>query len=104
MVAAMAGQILTVVSASVDPTREADLAAAYETVLRAGLPDGLLATALMRGDGNRWQIATLWRDQAALDAMRAAAETPAAQRVFRQVDAEPTLAMFEVIAAVQRQD
>jgi heme-degrading monooxygenase HmoA len=98
----MAGQILTVVSAAVDPAREDDLAAAYQAVLAENLPDGLLASALLRGDDNQWQIATLWRDRAALAAMRAAPEPPAAPRVFRQVGAEPTLAVFEVANAIQR--
>jgi hypothetical protein len=97
----MAGQVLTVVSATVDAAREGELTAAYQAVLAEPIPDGLLASALLRGEGERWQIATLWRDRAALDAMRAAPEPPAAPRVFRSVGAEPTLAVFEVVAAIQ---
>ena len=99
----MAGQILTVVSATVEPAREADLAAAYRAVLRdEELPDGLLASALMRGEEGRWQIATLWRDRQALDTARSRPQTPAAPRVFQQVGAQPTLTVFEVAEAIQR--
>jgi hypothetical protein len=100
------GQILTVVSGMVDPDREDDLAAAYRRVLAGMIPDGLLASALLRGEGNRWQIATLWRDRAALDAMldamRASVDVPAAPQVFRAVGAEPTLTVFEVTNGILR--
>jgi hypothetical protein len=99
----MRGQILTVVSAAVDPSREEELEAAYQAVLERKLPDGLLASALLRGEGNTWQIATLWRDWAAVMAVRSAPEPPAAPRVFRQVGAEPTLAVFELVRGIQRQ-
>src|SRR5438445_8816307 len=98
----MAGEILTVVSATVDPAKEAELRAAYQAVLDEELPDGLLASALLRGDGNQWQIATLWRDRAALDAMRAGPVPPAAPRVFRQAGAEATLAVFEVANSIAK--
>jgi hypothetical protein len=97
----MTSLILTVVSAIVDPAREGELTAAYQAVLEEERPDGLLASALLRGESNQWQIATLWRDRAALDAMRSGAQPPAAPRVFRCVGAEPTLAVFEVANASQ---
>jgi hypothetical protein len=43
-----------------------------------------------------WRIQTLWRDQQALDTMRAAPEPPAAPTLFRQVGAEPTLQILLV--------
>jgi len=49
----MAGPVLTVVSATVDPAQEERLAAAYQAVLDADIPDGLLASALLRGDANQ---------------------------------------------------
>lgn len=97
----MAGEVLTVVSALVDPARRDDLAAAYQAVLGETVPDGLLASALLRGADDRWQVASLWRDRAALDAMRASAEVPAAIRVFHAAGATPTLAVFEVTDALR---
>jgi hypothetical protein len=102
----MFGPVLTVVSSTVDPAQEERLAAAYQAVLDADLPDGVIVSALLRGDGDEWQIATLWRDRAALDAMRALMrdrpDLPAAPWVFREVGAESTLAVFDVINGLHR--
>jgi quinol monooxygenase YgiN len=93
----VADQVITVISATIDNGREDDLRAAYEAVIHEKLPDGLLATALLRGDNNTWQIASLWRDQAALDALRTAPGAPAAPRVFAKAGSEPTVALFDVV-------
>ena len=89
--------VLTMVSAEVDQSQAEQLIAAYETLLAAGLPDGLLETQLL-GDGQgRWAIHSLWRDRAALDAMRAAPEPPAAPALFRRFSADPALAIMSVL-------
>src|SRR6266545_4995137 len=89
--------ILTMVSADVDQSQAEELIAAYETLLADGLPDGLLETQLL-GDGQgHWAIHSLWRDRAALDAMRAAPEPPAAPTLFRSFSADPALAIMSVL-------
>lgn len=89
--------ILTIVTANVDQGQAEGLIAAYEMLLASGLPDGLLETRLL-GDGQgHWAIHSLWRDPAALDAMRAAPEPPAAPALFRQFSAEPVLAIMPVL-------
>ena len=76
--------ILTIVSADVDEGRAQHLRSEFENLLAGGLPDGLLETRLL-GDGQgHWAIHSLWRDRAALDAMRASAEPPAAPALFRR--------------------
>jgi quinol monooxygenase YgiN len=91
-------KILTIVTADVDQGRGQELIAAYESLLAGGLPDGLLETRLL-GDGDgHWAIHSLWRDRAALDAMRAAPEAPAAPALFRRFSAEPTLTIMPVLA------
>jgi hypothetical protein len=92
----MTGQILTEVSAVVAPDREAGLLAAYRQLVAQPLPDGLVRTELLSGQEGRWRIQTLWRDRAALDAMRADPEAPAAPRLFREAGADPQLALFDV--------
>ncbi|MFE0583079.1 MULTISPECIES: hypothetical protein [unclassified Streptomyces] len=92
----MTGPILTEVSAVVPAGREADLVTAYRELVARPLPDGLIRTELLSGPDGRWRIQTLWRDLAALDAMRAAPEGPAAPRLFRDVGAEPELGLFDV--------
>ena len=90
--------ILTIVTADVDQGRAQELVTAYQLLLAGGLPDGLLETQLL-GDGQgHWAIHSLWRDRAALDAMRAAPEPPAAPTLFRRFSAEPSLAVMEVLA------
>jgi heme-degrading monooxygenase HmoA len=92
----MAGQILTDVSATVDADREAELVAGFRQMTAGGTPDGLVRTVLLSGPERQWRVQTLWRDRAALDAMRAGPEPPAAPRLFSQVGAEPSLQIYEV--------
>ncbi|WP_205327189.1 antibiotic biosynthesis monooxygenase [Glycomyces sp. YM15] len=92
----MAEQVLTEVSAVVAPEREADLLVAYREVAAGPFPDGLIRTELLSGGGGRWRIQTLWRDQAALEAMRAGPEPPTAPRLFREVGADPELVILDV--------
>ena len=94
--------ILTIVTAEVDQDRAVDLIGAYEAMLAEGLPDGLLESRLL-GDGEgHWAIHSLWRDRAALDAMRAAPEPPAAPTLFRRFGGDPSLVVLPVLAAGQR--
>jgi quinol monooxygenase YgiN len=92
----MTQHVLTEVSASVDPGRDDDLLAGFRELLVSSVPDGLLRTELLRGPGGTWRIQTLWRDPAALDAMRASGQPPAALTLFRSVGAEPSLTILEV--------
>jgi quinol monooxygenase YgiN len=89
--------VLTIVSADVEQDRADDLATEFKKLLAGGLPQGLLQTRLV-GDGlGHWAIHSLWRDRAALDAMRTSAEPPAAPALFRRFVAEPTLVVMEVL-------
>lgn len=95
--------ILTIVRADVEQRQAEELVAAYETLLAEGLPEGLLRTQLL-GDGQgHWAIHSLWRDRAALDAMRAAPEPPAAPTLFQRFSADPTLTIMEVLVDSHQQ-
>ena len=89
-------RILTVVSATVDPSQEAELLAGFQSLLADQMPDGLIRTELLETQPESGGSKTLWRDRATLDKMRVASE-PAAPRLFRSVGAEPTLQIFEVM-------
>ncbi|WP_157606084.1 antibiotic biosynthesis monooxygenase [Phycicoccus sp. Soil802] len=89
--------ILTIVTANVDQGQAQELIAAYEMLLAGGLPDGLLETQLLSDGQGHWAIHSLWRDRAALDAMRAASEPPAAPALFRRFSAEPALTIMPVL-------
>jgi len=91
--------VLTRVAAVIDPARADELLAAYRQLLTQPFPDGLERTMLLRADQDEWQVVTVWRDRAALDAMRARREPPAAVALFAGVDAKPVVVVYEVVAA-----
>jgi len=92
----MTTKVLTEVVATVPADRGCDVRPAFQALLAKPLPDGLLRTELLEEADGAWRIKTLWRDQAALDAMRAGAEPPAAPTLFRSLGAEPTLSILRV--------
>jgi len=94
--------ILTVLEAKVEPGRESELRAAYESA-GTKLPPGLVRSELLRDDRDttRWRIQTLWENRAALDAMRSAG-TPPGVLMFRAAGAEPVLAVFGVMSTLRR--
>jgi len=92
-------QVLTEVMAHVEQSRTAELLNGYAALQAGPFPDGLLRTELLQGPDGQWRIQTLWRDRAALQAMRTS-EEPAAPRLFREVGAEPTLTILDVAATI----
>ena len=91
----MSNEVLTEVSARV-PNTAGDVVAEFARLLEAPLPDGLLRTELLRAADDKWRIQSLWRDQAALEAMRSGPEPPAAPALFIRLGAEPTLHALRV--------
>jgi len=94
----MPGEIMTEVSAIVDRERAGDVVAAFAELAQRPLPDGLARTELLEGPGGEWTIQSLWRDWAALDAMRAGPEPPTAPALFRQLGVEPELRIYSLQA------
>jgi hypothetical protein len=90
----MSGEILTTVTATVDADREAELTMGFRNLMELPMPDGLLRTELLRGRNQTWRIETLWRDQAALEAVRNSLEPPAALGLFQRVGAEHSHNVF----------
>jgi quinol monooxygenase YgiN len=90
----MPGEIMTEVSATVPGERTDDVLAAFAELTQRPLPEGLLRTELLAGRDGEWKIQSVWRDQAALDAMRAGPEPPAAPALFRRLGAEPVLRIY----------
>jgi hypothetical protein len=91
--------VLTVLEAHVPVERSSILQEGYRSLGIQAKPPGLVSSQLIRSvaDATLWRIETAWRDRAALDAMRAHG-TPAGVVLFRNVGAEPSLAVFEVVA------
>ena len=86
-------------AADVAPERHDMLRAAYEALVANGLPDGIVATSLLRGDGDEWLVLPRWRDRAALLAMRASGERPAAIALFEDAGARPRVGVFDVVVS-----
>ncbi|GJF28105.1 hypothetical protein KNE206_08050 [Kitasatospora sp. NE20-6] len=91
--------VLSEVGAVVAPEREAELVALYRELVAGPLPEGLVRTELLHGPGGRWRVQSLWRDMAALEAVRSAPGRPAAPALFRKVGTEPELAVYVVAVA-----
>jgi hypothetical protein len=94
----MPGEVLTEVSAQLADDRADEAVRRFRALLTGPRPDGLLRTELLRGPQGWWRIQTLWRDRAALDAMRAGTEAPAAPALFRALGADPTLQVYDLAA------
>jgi hypothetical protein len=92
----MSSEIMAEVSAVVPQVRADDVPVAFAELTQRPLPDGLLRTELLAGPDGEWKIQSVWRDQSALDAMRAGSEPPAAPALFRQLGAEPLLRIYEL--------
>lgn len=81
--------VLTSVALVVPPDREDDVLPAYRDLVANGVrPAGLLRSELLRGQGGRWLIQTLWRDVEAVVAARDAGAPPAALLLAEQLGAE----------------
>jgi hypothetical protein len=92
-------QILTSISAKVDPSRDGELVDGFSALMDGTLPDGLVRSELLRGQDETWRIQSLWRDRAALTAAREAGERPAALLLFERVGAEHAHEVFTVVAS-----
>jgi hypothetical protein len=95
----MGDQILTSVSAEVDPGRNDELVEGFSALMGEALPDGLVRTELLQGQGGTWRIQSLWRDRAALMTARERGERPAALVLFERVGAEHAHEVFTVVAS-----
>ena len=95
----MSGQILTAVTATVEANREEELRIGFRNVVARPLPEGLVRTELLQGQNGCWRIQTLWRDRAALEAVRASTEPPVALKLFESVGADHSHEVFTVESA-----
>ncbi|MEU9131983.1 antibiotic biosynthesis monooxygenase [Kitasatospora sp. NPDC048540] len=98
----MSEQVLSEVSGRIAEDREAGFVASYRTLITAELPDGLLRTELLRGPDRHWRVQSLWRDLAALEAVRADPKMAAAPRLFREAGTEPDLTVYVLTATAVR--
>ncbi len=94
--------ILTQLEGIVDPQAWDTLRQAFRDSLQQ-LPDAIVESHLVQDqtEPRRWRIQTLWRSPQALQAYRAAVETPAGVLMFRKAGVEPTLTICDVRESTQ---
>jgi hypothetical protein len=92
----MTGLVVTITSATVASESAAVLAEAYRRVT-SRLPHSVLQTVLVRGEADDWLIITVWRSREQMLEYRREVGTSAAVKIFRDVDAEPTVTEFGVV-------
>lgn len=92
--------VITILEARVAPEKAATLEEAYTQATSEQLDAGIAQTFLVRSsrDADLWRILTFWKSREALDRMRQSVETPRGVLIFRTAEAEPALAVFDVVA------
>jgi heme-degrading monooxygenase HmoA len=88
--------VVTVVRARIAPGRASEVTGPFSEAVRAGLPERR-QTSLMRGEGDLWQVVTVWRSRADLDAYLASVEEPFAWRLLRLAGGTPEVEVFDVV-------
>ena len=93
--------VLTILEATVEPERTADLQAAFRNAA-AQVPPGLIRSHLMSAaaEPTRWRIETLWSSREALATMRQTG-TPAGVLMFCAAGAEPSLSVYNVASTIE---
>ncbi len=92
--------VITMLEAHVAPEQWDALRASYAARARPPASGPIVESFLIQGteERNDWRIVTVWRDLAALEAMRSSGETPTGVVIFREANAEPRLTIFNVRA------
>lgn len=89
-------EVITIVTGVIDPDRAREVSDPYREGLRDGPPPTLEETFLLRGDGNRMAILSVWHRRADLDALLASGEEPFARRLIREAGGTPDVAIYEI--------
>lgn len=89
--------VMTVLEARVPAERAASVDAIFARGMR-DVPPEIVETFLVRDtqDPQRFRLCTIWRDRAALDAMRASGVKPKGVQLFEEAGATPVLGIFDV--------
>lgn len=100
----MNGQIITMVEGNVPQEKWEDLQSGYNGIIEQSPPAGILSSFIMqeRGDQTLWRLVTLWKDFDSLQAMQKSHSVPPGIKIFRDVDVNPNVKIFEVKAGFSR--
>jgi hypothetical protein len=89
--------VMTILEAHVAPEKWAALEQSFKTASEQ-LPPQISLSFLVQGsaDQNMWRLVTLWHSPEALEDYRQSVETAGGVLMFRAVEVEPTLSIFDV--------
>jgi len=90
--------VITVLEATVEPARVADLEQAYRDA-KADLPPEIVETFLSRNayESSAFQIFTVWRSRQALESLRASGAKPKGNLIFQAAGATPKHVVLDVL-------
>lgn len=93
--------VMTTLEARVARENWTILGQAYRDAVTRGRPAQMLQSYLIQSvsDPPLWRIVALWASREALDEYRRNVETPGGLEIFRAAGVEPTLSIFNVVAA-----
>jgi hypothetical protein len=94
--------VVTVVDATIDASREADLIDGFRAMTQQDQPDALVHSELLRGLDGTWRIQTTWHDMESLKAVRVAGKPHAIQLLLESLDAENVQTSFYFVAETFR--
>jgi hypothetical protein len=90
-------EVITLVSGDVTEDRVDEVIDPYREALREGPPETIAETFLLRDEGERLAILSIWHRRADLDTMLASGEEPFARRLIRGAGGTPEVRILEVI-------
>ncbi len=91
--------VVTVLEAEVSPKRWNDLKKAYENLTQNPPAVAPIQSFLLQSieDVNIWRLVGMWRSREEVEKMRAQG-VPRGVKLFQDVDAEPSMEMWEIAA------
>ncbi len=94
----MANMVMTVLEAHIPPEKTTAFVQNYEQRV-ASRPPQIVQNYMVRSadDPTLWRLIALWRSREAFDEYRQSVETTGGILLFREVGAEPTMALYEVM-------
>jgi hypothetical protein len=90
-------EVVTMVSGTIDPDRSDEVLGTYREALRDGPPPDIAETFLLREEGDRLSVLSVWHRRADLEAMLASGEEPFARRLIRGAGGTPEVRILEIL-------
>jgi hypothetical protein len=90
-------EVVTIVRGVIPAGREHEVVDPYRAGTREGPPPEIEETFLLRSDGGRMAILSVWHRRSGLDAMLASGEEPFARRLIREAGGTPDVQIYDIV-------